>query len=159
MRQRLPVAVGIPALLAVLFGWANAGDPPTATSLRFEVSAGAGLLEAGNAGRVLVVVSRNLKAEPRASLGRYGRDANPVLGAEATAFGRGSPVVLDRNSAIAPLTDLALLPPGEYAVQAVFARNRDVNLVNAPGNLYSRVQHVKLDPAIPVSIDLGSPTF
>src|SRR5437762_3105752 len=53
----------------------------------------------------------------------------------------------DQTAAIFPIAHLAKLPPGEYRAQAVFHSNRDLNLHDAPGNLYSDPVSVKLDPA------------
>ena len=39
------------------------------------------------------------------------------------------------------------MPAGEYDVQAVFDWNPDLRLPDAPGNLYSKVTKVRLDPA------------
>jgi hypothetical protein len=71
--------------------------------------------------------------------------APPVLG---TDLEPGAAVaVIDERSEIFPIASLANLRAGDYFVQAVLHSNRDLNLVSAPGNLYSRVQRVHLDPA------------
>src|SRR5207302_11461837 len=98
-------------------------------------------------GRVLVVLSRDKKAQPRRSIGETGLKVPPILGADAKAFRSGVTATLDQKSALFPLSHLSDLPPGDYAVQAVFAHNRDLNLPGAPGNLYSDPKTVTLDPA------------
>src|SRR5262245_28045826 len=136
-------------LVCVLLGSAAAQQPPPAkdTALRFEVTVAPGLLKEATDGRVLVVLGRDNKGEPRRLIGRTGMSAAPVLGADANGFAAGATVVLDQKSALFPLAHLSQLPTGTYAVQAVLAHNRDLNLVSAPGNLYSAAQTATLDPA------------
>jgi hypothetical protein len=117
------------------------------TAIRFEVAVAGGLLPPPTDGRMLVVVSRNKKTPPRRSIGETGMNVPPMLGADVKALAPGVTVVLDQKSPLFPLPRLADLPPGEYSVQAVFAHNRDLNLPNAPGNLYSDPKTVTLDPA------------
>jgi hypothetical protein len=132
----------------VLLGSVASQEPPSApnTTLRFEVTLARALLPGPTDGRVLVALSRGNKDEPRLGIGHYGVDGPPLLGADAKAFAVGAVVVLDQTSAIFPLAHLGRLPAGEYAVQAVLVRNRDLNLVEAPGNLYSAAQTFLLDP-------------
>jgi hypothetical protein len=135
-------------LLALLMGGAASDKPPLkTTTLRFEVTLAKGLLKEATDGRILVALVRDPKAEPRWRIGPTGMDAAPLLGADARGFTAGATVVLDEKSALFPLAHLSRLPPGEYAVQAVLAHNRDLNYPNAPGNLYSAPRAVKLDPA------------
>jgi hypothetical protein len=133
----------------LVLGALAAQDPPAAriTALRFEVTVAKGLLAEPTDGRVLVALSRTMKAEPRLGIGHYGLDSSPLLGADAQAFAPGATVVLDQTSAIFPVSHLSRLPAGEYAVQAVLHHNRDLNLVGAPGNLYSAAQTLVIDPA------------
>src|SRR5207248_5100347 len=115
--------------------------------LRFEVTVAPTLLAEPADGRMLVALSRDKKAQPRRSIGETGMNVPPVLGADATAFRSGVTAILDQKSAIFPLSHLSELPAGEYLVQAVFAQNHDLNLPNAPGNLYSEPRTVSIDPA------------
>jgi hypothetical protein len=145
MAHRSRAALFIASLfsLAAAIEHASAAD----TSLRFEVTVAAGLLRQPTDGRVLVVLNRDRKQQPRQSIGQTGMAAPPMLGADAKAFSAGGIVVLDQKSALFPLPHLAQLLPGEYGVQAVFAQSRDLNLPHAPGNLYSDPKTVTLDPA------------
>ncbi len=134
--------------------WLPAGDVPVPTgrpAIRFEVSVPRGLPVAARDGRLLVVVARRGAGEPRAALrdaGNFTAAAPPVLGRDADAFGPGSVAVVDGSAATFPVGQhLARLPAGEYVVQAVFHANRDLNLPDAPGNLYSDPVRADLDPA------------
>jgi hypothetical protein len=122
-------------------------QPPAQTTLRFEVRLAPGLLSEPADGRLLVVVGRNLKTEPRLRVNHYNDDLAAVLGTDANAWTADRPLVLDQSAAIAPLTHLSGLAPGTYAVQAVLLRNPDLWLATAPGNLYSTLQTIALDPA------------
>jgi hypothetical protein len=95
---------------------------------------------------VLVVLARKPDPEPRLTIGETGMKAPPLLGADLDEDGAGSPTVLDARSEIFPIARLVDLEAGDYFVQAVFHCNRDLNIVNAPRNLYSDVQQVHCDP-------------
>lgn len=151
MTKRWQVATIAGAWIVLVLGVLFAQEPPAAgiTALRFEVTVAKGLLAEPADGRVLVALSRDTKAEPRLGMGHYGSNSLPLLGADALAFTAGSTVVLDQTSAIFPVSHLSRLPPGEYAVQAVLHHNRDLNLVDAPGDLYSAARTFMIDPAKP----------
>lgn len=144
----LMAVVFVPAasLLGVAARGTEKGDA-NVTSLRFEVTAAPGLVATPRDGRLLVVMSRESRPEPRFSIGRTGLKAPPFLGADLNGLQNGVVGVLDAKSAIFPIPSLSDLPAGDYFVQAVFHDNRDLNLPNAPGNLYSNVQKAALDPA------------
>ncbi len=123
------------------------GEGARAPALRFEVGMAAGLIPGSEDGRLLVMIGRRSRPEPRLAVGRPGLDAPPVLGRDVAGFAPGSVGVVDGSAAAFPIPSLALLPPGDYAVQAVFDRSRDIRSPNAPGNLVSRPERVRLDPA------------
>ena len=58
------------------------------------------------------------------------------------------------GSAIFPLEDLGRLEPATYDVQALLHTNIDLNTPNAPGDLYSPVRTVRLDPAAGGPVEL-----
>jgi hypothetical protein len=134
------------ASLAILLSSAPA-KMAASTALRFEISVAPGLLAKPQSGRLFVVMSRHATDEPRASISNTGIDAPPVLARDVNNFAAGATVVIDEKAIAFPIEDLAHLPAGDYAVQAVFDWNVDLASVNAPGNLYSAVKRVHLDPA------------
>lgn len=108
-----------------------------------------GLLDAPENGRLFVVLGTKSGEEPRVNVGQTGIDAAPVLARDVARFGPGVVGVVDGTAVAFPIADLAHVPAGEYSVQAVFDRNRDVRRgsPNAPGNLVSVVRRVRVDPA------------
>lgn len=142
------------------------------TTPRFEVELTA---EAGQAiaalglevpvtGRIFVVLTRDSTSEPREQVDVTGV---PFYGLDVRDLAPGMPVLLgDETAGVEgyPLARIADLPPGEYYVQAFLnvyttyhrADGRTLemhhetgegqNLWRSPGNAYSAVQRVRLDP-------------
>ena len=133
-------------LLAVAHAYAPT-KRAAATTLRFEISVAPGLTSKPQSGRLFVVMSRGAAGEPRQHISDTGREAPPVLARDLSDFAPGAVAVIDEKAIAFPIEDLAHLPAGDYSVQAVFDTNRDLASVNAPGNLYSAVSRVHLDPA------------
>ena len=114
--------------------------------LQFTVTSARGILPAPQRGRLFVVISRTADPEPRTTIGSTDIDAPLVLATDLANFTSGVPGVLNRNSALFPLERLSDLPTGDYFVQALFDDNFELRSVNAPGNLYSKVEKLRLDP-------------
>ncbi len=119
------------------------------STLQFDVQLGPDTASRPLSGRLWVVLQKQgpRRGEPRMSLGRTGLDTPPVLGRDVTDFEPGQTAVLNASSAIFPIPGLDALPPGPYRVQAVLHTNRDLNIPNAPGDYYSPIEEVVLDPA------------
>jgi hypothetical protein len=142
--------------LAMLLTTAETVSAQT-SGLQFEVRLGrAPTTEAGGpqspdtqprSGRLLVVLGKPGAGEPRLSVGQTGNNAPPLLGRDVTSLAKDAVVVLDDHSVIFPIASQSQLKPGTYAVQALFHINLDLNLANAPGDLYSPVTTMRLDPA------------
>jgi len=122
---------------------------------RFEVGVNAPLLPHREKGRLLIVLSREGTPEPRMAIGKTEIASACVFARDAGNFGAGSTLAVttsdeyyphdplpcgERKSALHPF------PRGEYYVQAVFDFNRDIRGPGSPGNLYSRVKKVFIDP-------------
>jgi hypothetical protein len=145
----------------------NADEPskPRPAALRFEVRLGAGVGGGSSnpgprgwprAARLLVAMAPQgtHPREPRLAVGQTERGAPTVLGRDVDGLKPGSAAVLDARSAIFPLDDLDQLRPGTYEVQALLHTNLDLNTPNAPGDLYSPVRTVRLDPAAGGTVEL-----
>src|SRR5262245_45992355 len=87
---------------ATALGLGTAGGQPTG-GLRFEVTVAPGLLPRPTDGRLLVVLSRGGRGEPRRGIGRTGLDAPPVLGADVNGFTPGAVGTVDGSSEIFPI--------------------------------------------------------
>jgi hypothetical protein len=130
------------------------GGQPASTSLRFEVTVAKNLLETPQDGRLLIVLGRGAKQEPRLRVGT-GPGAPVLLGADAKGLAAGGTCVVDEKALIFPIESLTKLPPGDYAAQAVFHVSRDLNLVNAPGNYYGEPVNVTINPAAGGTVKIG----
>src|SRR5262249_39979260 len=129
MRFRLAVALAI-GLVAAGF------TPAQTTTLRFQVTTSL----PSASGRLLVVIARRGQPDPRRLIGEAGSDA-PVM------LGRGAVAILDRTAATFQVRDFwDSLPGGDYTVQAVLHTNNDLNSPDAPGDEYSNIENVHLDP-------------
>ncbi|HEV3122795.1 MAG TPA: hypothetical protein VGY53_12865, partial [Isosphaeraceae bacterium] len=115
--------------------------------MRFEVTMAPGLLESAEDGRLLVVLGAHEKPEPRLGVEQTGHEAAPLLASDVSQFAPGKVAVLDGKAAAFPIKELAQLPAGDYWVQALFDRDGEVRLPNAPGTLYSEPKRLHLDPA------------
>ncbi len=78
----------------------------------------------------------------------------PMLGTDVDGFTADKSVVLDAASDHFPLNGLKELHVGEYAVEVAFLTNREINLPDAPGNLYCEARTVKLDPVEGTTVEL-----
>ena len=132
-----------------LFG----GQP--SSGLRFEIALDSSM-SAQPPGRLLVVIAPGVRFEPKRSLGRTGRGAVPTIGVDVPALAPGDVVTVGMSAATFPLSSLAELPAGEHTVQAVLSTNRDLLLLDAPGNLYSDPVRVIVEPDVtaPVRVTL-----
>ncbi len=145
--MKLPALSSLTLLACLLPFQRLSGAEPAATTLRFAVTLAPGL-DTGTArtGRLLVVLGQTGTAEPRLQVGQTGLDAAPILGRDVNGMTSGKEAILDDRSTIFPIERLADLLPRTYAVQALLHTNTDLNHPNAPGDLYSPVKLVKLDP-------------
>jgi len=99
-----------------------------APAVSFEIKLDPKLAPA-KAGRLVVGIAK--KGETPDFTG-YKPPVLPILGTDAGAF----PAVLNADSECFPRDGLKNLPPGEYAIQAILMTNVEINLPDAPGNLF-----------------------
>ncbi len=117
------------------------------TALKFETTIARGTVSAPQKGRLFIFLNRQAEPEPRFADGDVSLDAPPMLAKDVENFEAGkTTAVIDNNSISYPIKNLADLPAGDYFVQALFDTNNDLSSLNAPGNLYSAVQKVTLNP-------------
>lgn len=128
---------------------------------RFEISYDKSVAPGPITGRVILVIARSDRPEPRLQIGP---NTTPIFGVDAENLQAGQPVTIDSTTFGHPADSLLQLPAGDYYVQAmlnVYTRcersdgrtlwvhwdmgGRFFNI--SPGNLYSDVQRVHLDPS------------
>ncbi|HTG94768.1 MAG TPA: alpha/beta hydrolase-fold protein [Pyrinomonadaceae bacterium] len=148
---RLAIVVLFQALLC------SAAQGETRFDISYDKALGSGPLT----GRVILVITKSDRPEPRFQIGP---NTMPMFGVDAEGLQPGQAVVVDQTTFGHPVENLSQLPAGEYFVQAmlnVYAKcersdGRTVwvhwdmqgRFFNAsPGNFYSDVQKLRLDPA------------
>lgn len=165
MHKRLLTAVAALALAAVLVMAVAASAGAAARGpLTFSLTISKTAAKAPLTGRAYVIVSKSNEDEPRFQLDVTGA---PFWGKDVSAAKPGKTfVVSDRRGAYGyPLRQMRSLPAGVYYVQAFFNvytrfSRSDGSVVwlhmpggdgqdpfSSPGNLYSAVKKVRLDPA------------
>jgi hypothetical protein len=120
-------------------------------------------------GRVYVILAKDDRREPRFQVRRRGA---PFWGQNVSALDPGEAGIIDANSFGFPLQSIRDIPPGEYFVQGFvnvyteFKRadghtvwlHQDQwegqNWLRSPGNMYSDVQKVFIDPSQPQTIEV-----
>ncbi len=140
LNKTTPLGALLPLVLA---GPGLADSPP----LRFDVEFARPGIEVPRSGRLFVVLGRTARPEPRRALGRVGRGEPPMLAVDVRGMKSGSVAVIDASARCFPVASLAAIPPGEYFAQAAFHSNPDLDLPNAPGDLFGPVEKIQLDPA------------
>ena len=138
---------------------------------RFEVSFPSEVHEGALTGRIYVMISRTAEREPRLQIGRTGV---PFFGRDVENLLPGEPGIIDATDLGTPVASLRDIPSGEYYVQAfvnVYSefRRADGHIVwmhddrwegqhwnRSPGNLYSAVERVQLDPEADTVIALSA---
>jgi Putative esterase len=149
---------------SAIFAPSISGPSSAAGRLRFEISFPESLEKKPLDGRVILLFSNDYKNEPRLTAVNW-RSPQPFFGVDVEALGPGRPAVIDEQTLGFPLDSLGEIPAGEYNVQAVlniyttFHRS-DGSVVKmhmdhwegqqwnaSPGNLFSRAEKLKIDPA------------
>ena len=139
-----------------------AKTPPS--NLGFAVSFPASAHSGPITGRVFVVIAKREEPEPRLQAGSWG-DMPPLFGADVVRLKPGGAALIDGTTLGYPLSSLADIPAGDYYVQALLnvytqCHRSDGHTLwvhldqwegqqfnRSPGNLYSEVEKVHLDPA------------
>jgi putative esterase len=153
-------------LLAGLLWAGSAGAEEPAAALRFELSFPEGVRSQPADGRLFVVISKEGDPEPRLQFGKEGDQyrSTPFFGQDVEALKPGQWAAVGGGALGYPIARLADIPPGDYFVQGVlnvyttFHRS-DGHTVKlhadqwegqvfqiSPGNLYSEVRKMRLDP-------------
>ena len=139
------------------------GAVARAAGLKFEISYPAAVHLQPVTGRVFVMISRSGDPEPRLQVGSWG-DTPPFFGKDVNGLQPGEAAEIDASALGYPLRSLRQLPAGDYYVQALINvytqfHRADGHVIWAhmdhwegqqfnlsPGNLYSAVERLHLDP-------------
>ncbi|HEY9516481.1 MAG TPA: alpha/beta hydrolase-fold protein [Gemmatimonadaceae bacterium] len=134
------------------------------TDLRFEIAIPESISTSPLDGRMYLMLSTNDDKEPRFQVASWS-GGQPMFGLDVDGLKPGDAAVVDDNVLGHPVERLADIPAGDYYVQAMlnvyttFNRS-DGHVIKAhldqgegqhwnvsPGNLYSPVQRIRIDPA------------
>src|SRR5439155_11372449 len=142
----------------------KARSKPPAADLKFEISFPALVHPQPVTGRLFVVITRKSDPEPRLQSGFWG-DSPPLFGLDVDHLKPGEAATIGARTLGYPLGSLKEIPAGDYYVQAIlnvytqFHRSdgrtiwahmdqwEGQQFNRSPGNLYSEVQTVHLDPS------------
>jgi hypothetical protein len=143
-----------------------------ASDLRFRVTFPVSTHAQPITGRVFVVISNRENPEPRLQVGFWG-DASPLFGADVVGLKPGDAATIDGTTLGYPPKSLGDIPAGDYYVQALMnvyteCHRSDGHTLwvhldqwegqqfnRSPGNLYSEVAKVHLDPAAGYEVKLS----
>src|SRR5579864_2633141 len=172
MRMRMRMSGMACAAVFLLARGANAAPVPQAAGGKFEVSFPASVHAGSITGRVFVVISSTDKLEPRLVAGSPA-DGGVLFGVDVNALAAGQSAVIDGSTFGAPVHSLRDIPAGDYFVQAMVNVYTEFHRADghtvwlhmdqwegqhfnrSPGNLYSEVQKVHLDPAAGFDVKLS----
>src|SRR6266566_1469945 len=139
---------------------------------KFEISFPASVHAGPITGRALVVITKTDTPEPRLVAGSWG-DSGPLFGADVNKLAPDETAVIDESTFGAPVHGLRDIPAGDYFVQAILNIYTEFHRADghtvwlhldqwegqhfnrSPGNLYSEVEKVHLDPAAGYNIRLS----
>ena len=134
-----------------------------AAETRFEITFPVSAHAQPITGRVYVMIARTNEREPRLQISQTG--GTPFFGRDVHALAPGTAAVIDATDLGSPVATLGDIPSGEYFVQAFVNLYSEFQRADghtvwmhddqwegqhwnvSPGNLYSRVERVRLDPA------------
>lgn len=176
MRSKIHSKLFYPLLIALLFIAITICSCQKASSskLRFEISFSGSVHTEPITGRIFVMISDNDEREPRLQAGSWSRSV-PFFGLDVENLYPGEEIVIDESILGYPPKSFNDIPKGDYFVQGLvniytqFKRS-DGHVIwahmdqwegqqfnRSPGNLFSEVQSVHLDPdkgyAIKLNLD------
>jgi hypothetical protein len=144
---------------------------PRAPAQTFQISVPAQAHTQAITGRVFVVISRNQETDLLDKIGSWQQET-PFFGADVSSLAPGQPATIDANTLGYPVHSLKEIPAGDYYVQALVNLYTEFHRADghtiwahmdqwegqqfnkSPGNLYSDVQKVHLDPAAGYTVKL-----
>ncbi len=153
--------MAITLMLLINFHQSRAQKNDPETKLYFQINIPDSLSQDIEQGRMFVIIAKSDRREPRFQVGRTG---TPFWGADVVDYKPGQDIIVSSKEIGSPLENMGDIPAGEYFVQAVFSKytkfeRADGHTVwmhndqwegqqwsRSPGNLYSNVIQVAIDP-------------
>jgi hypothetical protein len=170
MGMRLSI---VPVLVLSGASLAYSSVVPKASAPEFSVSFPAEQSSAPIDGRIILLLSRDFKREPRTHVSPdEPLDSPYIFGLNVDALSAGKSIIVNDGAFGWPARRLSQLPAGDYFVQAVLNRYETFHLADGrvlklppdkgegqqwatkPGNLYSTPQRVHLDKSSPATVAL-----
>lgn len=167
------VVLILPVLIFISLIFTNISCEKAGPSrLRFEISFSSSVHAEAITGRVFVMISENDRREPRLQAGSWNRSV-PFFGLDIENLKPGEVAVIDENILGYPLKSLNEIPDGKYFAQGLvniytqFHRSdghvmwahmdqwEGQQFNRSPGNIYSEVKSVKLNPSSGYTIKLS----
>ncbi|MCD6192366.1 MAG: hypothetical protein J7L26_02720 [Candidatus Aminicenantes bacterium] len=175
-KQKVSIGVMLAVMALFLAGWwlaCGPGEKPLSQTsrLRFELSFSSAVHPEPITGRVFVMITRDKTSEPRLQAGMWHRCC-PFFGKDVDHLRPEEKVIIDEQTLGYPPRSLADIPAGDYYVQALLNVYTEFHRADghtiwahmdqwegqqfnrSPGNLYSEVQKVHLDPAKGYTVSL-----
>ncbi len=169
-----PLAPTVMAVVIVLswVGLLKASSGQGTLNLKFEISFPASAHKQPVTGRMFVIISRKNEPEPRLQSGFWG-DTAPFFGVDVDHLKSGESGVIDASTLGYPVHSLKEIPAGDYYIQGLLNvytkfQRADGHVIwahmdqwegqhfnRSPGNLYSELQKVHLDPQAGYDVKLS----
>jgi len=164
MHSRSSFGVCLAVLCALAFAPKTAHAQERA-KLHFEISFPRSRSAQPLTGHVVLLLAKTDKTEPRFQTGYTALDAAQMFGVDVNDWAPGTPATIDASTLGYPLENLSQVPAGDYFAQAVLNIYQTYHLANGhtvelppdkgegqqwnrkPGNLYSPVQKIHVDPS------------
>lgn len=155
------ITFSVTLMLLIFIGCTSQQETHIVEGTRFEISFNESVHTEPVTGRVYVMISRDKEREPRLQIGRSGV---PFFGLDIENLEPGESVTINDTVLGFPVESLKEFPPGDYYVQGFVNiytefKRADGHVVwmhndqwegqrfnRSPGNLYSDVQKVHIDP-------------
>ena len=169
-RRYATLALALASLTLILT--AAAWSKPHPSAVKFEISFPTSVHAEPITGRVFVVLTKAKGREPRLQVGSWG-DAPPLFGADVERLRPGKAAVIDAGTLGYPVQSLRGIVAGDYDVQALLNvytefhrpdghtiwahmdRWEGQQFNRSPGNLYSEVRTIHLDPEVGYDVKLS----
>lgn len=163
--------INLLAAAALAIPQAPLGGDIAMTQTRFEIVLPEGRVDDAVDGRLLLMLSTDAAAEPRAQI-RDGAASQQIFGMDVEGWSAGEATMFDATALGYPMERFADVPPGEYWVQALLHRYETFHLADghvvklpmdrgegqqwrsAPGNLFSTPRLVRVGEGGAVRIEL-----